>query len=247
MCLSTLYSFREPDENLYRGLPSNKRNPPRNTSDSDNKEDNTLFSTNNKGDNSIFGNTGKGDSSLFSTTTGGSKKTAGGSGSRFGLNDDSGDLNFGGYQPSLFGASDKKSKVPKLQADTNNTWKSRETSTKRTDSLNDLFSNTSSVPSAGNNRNAVKKQQSVSIFDEENDNLFSPSGKQKTTVVSKPLDHHTSGTAFPWDSDTNNQNTTAGRDKILPLRPRASNSTIHSKPAVRAISDFDDDLEEVIL
>ena len=68
------------------------------------------------------------------------------------------------------------------------------------------------------------------------DDVFS-SRKQNVPVSDKK-------SSFPWEGSSDKPTTP---NKILPLRPRANNSTIHNKPTVRAIDDFDDDLEEVVL
>lgn len=135
-------------------------------------------------------------------------------------------MDFGGYQPSLFGASDKKSKS-KPQADEKNTWKVKDnqpsvTNNKKTNVLDDLFSGSSK-----------STNQQPSIFDDDDDIFGSNKPKQPVTVAKRD-------SKFPWEDNSPS-------DKMLPLRPRADNSTIHSKPTVRAIDSFDDDLEEVIL
>lgn len=141
--------------------------------------------------------------------------------SLFADNDD--DLDFGGYQPSSFASSNKqKGSQPKPKAEEGNTWKVKDGGggAKKTNVINDLFGDQSG--------------SQPSIFDDSD--TFS-SRKQKAPASEKK-------TSFPWESDSNKPSTP---DKILPLRPRANHSTIHNKPTVRAIDDFDDDLEEVVL
>lgn len=136
-------------------------------------------------------------------------------------------MDFGGYQPSLLGASSSRTQSKsKLLADEGNTWKVKEPPSRKTSVLDDIFSSDS--------KQASKKQPS--IF-EDDDDLFgggkSGRGGGGGIASSKP---------FSWDD-----NSKTSSDKILPLRPRADNSTIHNKPTVRAVDDLDDDLEEVML
>lgn len=188
------FSFRKTDENLYRGLPANQ-------SGANKPSRNT----------NLFGDEKKKDNPLFTTD----KKDS--------LFTDNDDLDFGGYQPSSFGASNKQlGSKAKLTAEDGNTWKAKDggASTK-TNTIDDLF---------GGGGTSTKK----SLFDD--DDLFSSSQKPKASG-------HEKKTNFPWDNDVS----PATANKILPHRPRADHSTIHNKPTVRAIGNFDDDLEEVIL
>lgn len=174
----------------------------------------------------LFGDEGKKDNPLFATN----KKDS--------LFSDNDDLDFGGYNPSSFGGGSKK--PVRVAAQEKNTWKAKESTqgagSKKSNVLDDIF--------GGSKTDTSHKTKQPSIFDNSDDNnsdIFKPaSQKPKPTFGEKRT---SGGGGFPWDNvDSNNKS-----DKILPLRPRADHSTIHNKPTVRAISDFDDDLEEVML
>ena len=211
-------SFRKTDENLYRGLPANKSRT-----------------------SNLFGDEGKKDNPLFATN----KKDS--------LFNDNDDLDFGGYNPSSFGAPSKK--PVRVAAQENNTWKAKQSNTaaatgaKKSNVLDDLFGNGGSNTAV--KKPAQQKPKQPSIFDDSDDNnsdIFKPaSQKPKPTFGEKRISGGGGGGGggggFPWDNVDSNKMS----DKILPLRPRAEHSTIHNKPTVRAISDFDDDLEEVML
>lgn len=167
----------------------------------------------------LFGDEGKKDNPLFPNK-----------GSSL-FDDGNDDLDFGGYNPTSFGGPTKSSRPA---AQDNNTWKTKDSSMagSKSNVLDDLFGNSGNK----NTKPADKKQ--LSIFDDDDDMFKSPSQKPKPAIAEK----RSSG--FPWENENNTNKKT---DKILPLRPRADHSTIHNKPTVRAISDFDDDLEEVML
>ncbi|XP_067951080.1 lebercilin-like [Watersipora subatra] len=146
-----------------------------------------LFGTENKKNNGLFASNKK--DSIFTD------------------NDD--DLDFGGYQPSSFGAGKATQPRTRLQAENNNTWKVKDSGNKSA-VINDIFGD---------------------------DDSFSSRKPKATGKQQKP-------SGFPWEDNSDKPSTP---NKILPLRPRADHATIHSKPTVRAIDDFDDDLEEVVL
>ena len=185
----------------------------------------------------LFGDEGKKDNPLFATN----KKDS--------LFNDNDDLDFGGYNPSSFGAPSKK--PVRVAAQENNTWKAKQTNTaaatgaKKSNVLDDLFGNGGSNTAV--KKPAQQKPKQPSIFDDSDDNnsdIFKPaSQKPKPTFGEKRISGGGGSGGFPWDNVDSNKKS----DKILPLRPRADHSTIHNKPTVRAISDFDDDLEEVML
>lgn len=142
--------------------------------------------------------------------------------------DDVEDMDFGGYQPSLLGASNSRTASKStLQAEENNTWKVKDTPNRKTSTLDDIFGKDS--------KQTTTKQPS--IFDDEDDDIFGGGIASK-----RGGDEKFGSKPFSWDD-----NSKSTSDKILPLRPRADNSTIHNKPTVRAVDDFDDDLEEVML
>ena len=186
----------------------------------------------------LFGDEGKKDNPLFATN----KKDS--------LFNDNDDLDFGGYNPSSFGAPSKK--PVRVAAQENNTWKAKQSNTaaatgaKKSNVLDDLFGNGGSNTAV--KKPAQQKPKQPSIFDDSDDNhsdIFKPaSQKPKPTFGEKRISGGGGGSGgFPWDNVDSNKKS----EKILPLRPRADHSTIHNKPTVRAISDFDDDLEEVML
>lgn len=141
---------------------------------------------------------------------------------RASLFSDNNDSDFGGYDPSSFGGPNKQSGPrAKPVAAKDNTWKESAAGGKRASGIGDLFG---SDP---------KPKAQPSIFDNDDD-IFGSS--PKASVPNRK-------TSLPWESDSK----PAVADKMLPRRPRADHTTIHNKPTVRAIDDFDDDLEEVML
>jgi len=140
------------------------------------------------------------------------------------LFDDDDSLDFGGYDPTSFGSQGKQTRQ-RLEAEDTNTWKVKDSSVggaKKTGTLNNIFGDSQ-----------TRKQPS--LFDD-GDDIFATSQKPKPAAQRDRSE-------FPWESNSK----PVSKDKVLPLRPRANNTTIHNKPTVRAIDDFDDDLEEVML
>ncbi|XP_077869497.1 uncharacterized protein LOC100372739 isoform X2 [Saccoglossus kowalevskii] len=144
----------------------------------------------------------------------------------------------GGYAPS-FGrrVHAKPQKKSDWLFDEDNSEKKSPTPEKKSNLMSDLFGNTPDD----------KPRASLG------DDIFTTSTKAKPVADKN---------AYPWEKGVDVATARGGRratnnlfsddddenDKLLPRRPRHNNNTMYdAKPAVNAIDDFDDDIEEVIL
>ena len=164
------------------------------------------------------------------------------------------DSDNGGYQPSF--SSGRRGDVKKsnnqsgaiLFNDEFSKPKTNNSQNKKSDLMSNLF---------GNSSVDTKSKGDDDLF---GGNTFKDTKPKNTTNKSsfpweddKPATttrRETSNSLFGGGSalfDDDNSNKTHDSSKILPKRPRQQTTTFQARPAVTAVDDFDDDLEEVIL